>query len=173
MDHSARRGAVVVAGDVADIVFIRRLAFPIEAVWRALTDPEERARWFGQTSRLIPQEGGAIEMIADGPPVPEAMRKMVGRVLVYDEPHVFEHAWHQAHLGDSVVRYELERDGDGTLLRMIHKGLRYKDAAGYVPGQHAYLDRLEAALSGAPVPDWQARYAEVATLYGPPPRWAS
>jgi hypothetical protein len=56
---------------------------------------------------------------------------------------------------------------------MIHKGLRPKDAAGYVPGQHAYLDRLEASLSGAPVPDWQARYADVAMLYGPPPRWAS
>ena len=173
MDHSARKGAIVVAGDIADLVFIRRLPFPIETVWRALTDPSERALWFGKTALLVAQKGGAIEMIADGPPAPEAMRKMVGKVLVYDEPHVFEHEWHQVHLGDSVVRYELQRDGDGTLLRMSHKGLRHKDAAGYVPGEHAYLDRLEAALSSTPVPDWQQRYAEVATLYGPPPRWAT
>jgi hypothetical protein len=29
----------------------------------------------------------------------------------------------------------------------------------------------EASLARQPVPDWQARYAAVAALYGPPPSW--
>ena len=64
-----------------------------------------------------------------------------------DPPHVFEHAWRQKLIGDTVVRYELRRDGDVTVLRLEHRGLRPKDAAGYAPGQHAYLDRLEALTS--------------------------
>jgi hypothetical protein len=57
------------------------------------------------------------------------------------------------------------------VLKLVHRGLRHKDAAGYIPGQHAYLDRLEAALARDAVPDWQGRYGDVAALYGPPPSW--
>lgn len=171
MDHASRKGALVVEGDVGHVVFERRLRFPIEAVWQALTDPAQRALWFGKTT-LEGKEGGALSMIADGPPAPEEMRKMHGAILVWDPPRVLEHRWNQRHLGqESVVRYELSVDGDGTLLKLSHRGLRLNDAKGYIPGEHAYLDRLEAALGGEAVPNWQARYAEVAGLYGPPPSW--
>ncbi len=170
MDHASRKGAVVAEGDTSSVVFERRLPYPIEAVWRAVTEPGERARWFGKTT-LEARKGGAISMIADGPPMPEEVRRMRGEVVVWDPPHVFEHTWRQALIGDTVVRYELFRDGDVTVLKLSHTGFRPKDAGGYIPGEHAYLDRLEAALAGEPVPSWQARYSEVATLYGPPPSW--
>ena len=48
----------------------------------------------------------------------------------------------------SVVRYELHPDGDGTLLRFTHRGLGVRNAAGFRPGTHAFLDRLEAHLAG-------------------------
>lgn len=87
---------------------------------------------------------------------------------------MLEHRWNQRHLAvESTIRYELARDGDGTLLKVSHRGLRANDARGYIPGEHAYLDRLEAALSSSPMPNWQARYAEVAGLYGPPPSWGA
>jgi uncharacterized protein YndB with AHSA1/START domain len=170
MDHKNRTGAVVEDGATASVVFERRLPYAIEAVWRALTDPGERAQWFGRTT-LEARQGGAISMIADGPPMPEEVRTMQGEVLVWDPPHVFEHAWRQKLVGDTVVRYELRRDGDVTVLKLVHRGFRPKDAAGYIPGQHAYLDRLEAALAKLAPPAWQARYAEVAGLYGPLPSW--
>src|SRR5262249_25251450 len=135
-------------------------------VWRALTDPEERARWFGRTT-LEARQGGAISMIADGPPMPPEGRTMSGEVLVWDPPHGFEHAWRQKPIGDTVVRYELRRDGHVTVLRLVHRGSRPRDASGYVPGEHAYLDRLEAAIAREAVPDWQKRFGEVAALYGP------
>ncbi len=174
MDHQDRKGAVVTAegaeGPVASVVFERRLSYPIEAVWRALTDPEQRASWFGQTT-LEARQGGAVTMIADGPPMPPEVRSMSGEVLVWDPPHVFEHTWKQRLIGDTVVRYELRRDGDVTVLKLVHSGLKPRDAAGYIPGQHAYQDRLEAALAQQPIPDWQARYRSVVGLYGPPPTW--
>jgi hypothetical protein len=60
-----------------------------------------------------------------------------------------------------VVRYELTTVGDGTLLKFTHRGLSVRNASGFFGGTHAYLDRLEAYLSGDALPDWVARRLEV------------
>jgi len=57
-------------------------------------------------------------------------------------------------------------EGDATILRFTHSGLRARDAMGYIPGEHAFLDRLEAHLGGAGLPVWTERYAEVKSAYG-------
>ncbi len=75
---------------------------------------------------------------------------------------MFEHEWRQRIIEDSVVRYDLSADGDGTLLRFTHRGLGIRNAEGFRPGTHAYLDRLEAQLAGDSLPDWAQRYREVA-----------
>jgi hypothetical protein len=87
---------------------------------------------------------------------------MTGRIRVWDPPHVFEHEWHQRIIEDSVVRYELSADGEGTLLRFSHRGLGVRNAQGFLPGTHAFLDRLEAHLAGEAMPNWAQRYQEVA-----------
>ena len=61
---------------------------------------------------------------------------------------MLEHEWRQAIVEDSVVRYELQPDGDGTLLRFSHRGLGARNVTGFQAGTHAYLDRLEAYLAG-------------------------
>jgi uncharacterized protein YndB with AHSA1/START domain len=86
---------------------------------------------------------------------------MTGRILVWDPPHVLEHEWKQAIVEDSVVRYELQPDGDGTLLRFSHRGLGARNATGFRAGTHAYLDRLEAYLAGDELPDWSTRRQEI------------
>jgi hypothetical protein len=86
---------------------------------------------------------------------------MTGRILVWDPPHVLEHEWKQPIVEDGVVRYELSVDGDGTLLRFTHRGLGVRNASGFFGGTHAYLDRLEAYLSGDELPDWTTRRLEV------------
>jgi uncharacterized protein YndB with AHSA1/START domain len=167
-----KTGVIERTGASANIVFERRLAHPLEAVWAALTDPKHRAAWIGQTT-LEPRVGGAIEMTPEGPPVPPELSRMTGKIHVWDAPRVLEHAWHQATVGDTVVRYELRTDGPETVLRMTHSGFKPQHASGYLPGEHAYLDRLEAHLSGAEPPAWRHRYAELAPSYGgawTPPR---
>lgn len=156
-----REGRLTIEGDRAMLTFERRLSFPIEAVWAAITDPEHRNQWIGQTT-IDAREGGVIEMMPDGPPAPPEHKQMTGRIRVWDPPHVFEHEWRQRIIEDSVVRYELSADGDGTLLRFTHRGLGIRNAEGFRPGTHAYLDRLEAHLAGVSLPDWAQRYREVA-----------
>ncbi len=102
-----------------------------------------------------------IDMVATGPPLPVEKKRMTGRILVWDPPRVLEHEWKQAIVEDSVVRYELHADGDGTLLRFIHRGLGARNATGFRGGTHAFLDRLEAYLAGDELPDWATRRQEI------------
>jgi hypothetical protein len=37
-----------------------------------------------------PRQGGDIETVASGPPRPPDQKRMTGRILVWDPPHVFE-----------------------------------------------------------------------------------
>lgn len=154
------RGRLTVEGDKAVLNFERRLPFPIDAVWSAITDPNERAQWFGETT-IEPCEGGSIEMVPTGPPLPPDKMRMTGRILVWDPPHVLEHEWRQSIIEDSIVRYELTADGTGTLLKFTHRGLGVRNAGGFRGGTHAYLDRLQAYLAGEPPPDWLRRRTEI------------
>lgn len=157
---SDRNGRLTIDGDRAVLTFERRLPFPIETVWSAIADPEERREWLGTTT-IEPREGGTIEMVPTGPPLPPDRMRVTGRILVWDPPHVLEHEWHQPIVEDSTVRYELTPDGSGTLLRFTHRGLGVRNAGGFLGGTHAYLDRLQAYLEHEPLPDWLTRRAEI------------
>lgn len=156
-------GELTVDGELATLRFERRLAYPVEAVWAAITDPAQRNQWMGATT-IDARPGGLIETAPNGPPYPPERTRISGRILIWDPPHVFEHLWQQQILGANggVVRYELSPDGDGTLLRFSHRGLSLPGAKGFLPGTHAFLDRLAAQLAGAPLPDWRQRYREIA-----------
>ena len=162
---SSRNGELLVDGDTAVIRFVRHLPYPIEAVWAAIADPQQRAEWFGKT--VIAD--GMIDMVPAGPPWPVEVKRMTGRILVWDPPHVLEHEWQQSIIEDSVVRYELTADGPGTVLQFTHRGLGVRNATGFTPGTHTYLDRLEAFLAGTPRPNWSERYDAVAVQYGQAP----
>ncbi|WP_116049574.1 SRPBCC family protein [Amycolatopsis palatopharyngis] len=169
MTEYPRNGNLHIDGDRATMSFRRRVPYPIEAVWAALTDPDQRASWFGETT-MEPRRGGMIEMLPSEPPVPPDVKRMTGRILVWEPPAagrtaVLEHEWNQRIVEESVVRYELVADGEATILTFTHSGLSARNAKGFIPGTHAYLDRLEAQLAGEPVPLWSTRYDEVAPAY--------
>jgi uncharacterized protein YndB with AHSA1/START domain len=163
-----RYGDLEIDGDQATMTFRRRLPYPVATVWAALTDPAERAAWFGETV-IDGRVGGTIETVPSEPPAAVEAKRMTGRILVWDPPHVLEHEYHQRIVEDGVVRYELVEDGEGTLLTFTHRGLSVRNAKGFLPGTHAFLDRLEAHLGDAPLPNWSERYAETAPAY---PSWA-
>ncbi len=50
----------------------------------------------------------------------------------------------------------------------VRSRLSVTNARGFIPGTHAFFDRLEAHLAGGDLPDWSERYAEVAPSY---PAW--
>jgi uncharacterized protein YndB with AHSA1/START domain len=162
-----RYGELTLEGERATMTFRRHLPHPIETVWAALTDHLERKAWFGQTV-IDGRTGGNIEMVPDEPPAAPDAKRLTGRILVWDPPYVLEHEWHQRIVEDSVVRYQLSPDGDGTLLTFTHTGLSVTNARGFIPGTHAFFDRLDAHLAGLELPVWSDRYAEVAPAY---PSW--
>lgn len=176
MTDEHHNGTVDIDGDRATMTFRRRLPHTIDVVWAAITDPLQRKAWFGETT-IEPQAGGAIEMMPDGPPAPPEAKRMSGRILVWDPPQppaesadaprsaVFEHEWRQHIVEDSVVRYQLTEDGDSTILTFSHRGLSIGNAQGFLPGEHAFIDRLAAHLDDVEIPDWNQRYASVAPGY--------
>jgi hypothetical protein len=101
--------------------------------------------------------------------------RSTGKILVWDPPRVLEYEWKVApvpempHGEDAVFRYQLDRrPDDTTLLTVTYRRLTRQSARGFLPGTHAFLDRLEAQLDGAPLPDWLARFEELRREY---PDW--
>ncbi|MFN0095952.1 MAG: SRPBCC family protein [Dehalococcoidia bacterium] len=164
---SAADGTIVTAAGIALIAFERRLAHPVDAVWAAITDPEQVAGWLG--AGTIEARAGGRVALRTGPPESGIRGLISGEVLTWDPPRVFEHEWVQPGLAVSVVRYELEAEAGGTVLRLTHRRSASPVATGGRAGWHAFLDRLGAQLDGLPVPAWAHRRAEVQAAYGEAP----
>ena len=153
--ESGPAGAGVMEGKGATLVFRRRLPHPPESVWKALTDPAELASWYMTKAVVDGREGGNIDFIS-GP----SRLHVTGRILTWDPPRVFEHEWKvdprpELPTGeDAVIRWELSRDREGTILHLEHRKLNRETALGFAPGTHAFIDRLGALLDGNPLPSW-------------------
>ena len=157
-------GTIAISGDIALIGFERRLHHPIEAVWAALTEPGQISTWLGEGT-LEPRQGGSVALRTGPEGRPDLQRSMSGRVLSCEPPRLLEYEWLQPGLDLSVVRYELEAEAGGTVLRFTHRRSISRGALGGRAGWHAYLDRLAAHLDGLPVPSWAERRAAVEQAY--------
>ncbi|SEP81237.1 Uncharacterized conserved protein YndB, AHSA1/START domain [Devosia sp. YR412] len=150
-------------GDHIDVHFERFYPRPVNTVWSALTQPERLADWMG-AAYVEPRVGGRFELMVGGP------HPMTGRVRVWDPPKVLEFSWSNTHAPDSVVRYELQRQGEGTRLIFTHQGMPYVNSALMLPGWHDFLEHLGSALLEANPrvdPDgWQKRQAIYVDHYG-------
>lgn len=150
----------------SSLTFRRRLRHPPEAVWRALTEPEEYSAWHIGRVVIIPGIGGRIEAIAGAGEFRwrgEIVAWSPGATLIYEmvaDPQNHPHGGER-----SLVHYELQPIPEGTLLTLIHTRLSPATAASFAPGTHLLLDRLAAWLDGMPPPDWSERFAVLATRY--------
>jgi uncharacterized protein YndB with AHSA1/START domain len=111
----------------------RRLDYPVERVWRAVTEPAELERWFVSEVPWIPELGETFE--AEGE---------TGQITALEPPRRFAWSW-----GAERYSFELTPDGDGCLLVFTHVfnpelGPDWQHAAGW----ETYFDRLAAHLAG-------------------------
>ena len=170
MSNSERRvtpsGDLTFDGDYATITFTRRIGHPPEDVWSAITDPEELKGWYMTRATITGGREGSIDFVS-GP----SQLHVTGRILSWDPPRLFEHEWKVAPRPElpsgeeSIVRWELARDGHETLMTFTFRRLTRGTAMGFAPGMHAFLDRLEAQLDGKSVPEWLSRVAELRERY--------
>jgi len=105
---------------------------PIEAVFAAVTDPDQLPQWWGGDQYGVDKMerdlrvGGAWRTFGTGR---DGSRFTVsGRYTVVDPPHAVEftwaHDWHEAGTApnETVVRYDLSEKAGVTTLRVTHSG---------------------------------------------------
>ncbi|HUE28524.1 MAG TPA: SRPBCC domain-containing protein, partial [Solirubrobacteraceae bacterium] len=66
--------------------FERRVSHPVEAVWRALTEPDELARWFPSAVEVDLRVGREMMFTFAEMPIPDESSTMTGRVTDLDPP---------------------------------------------------------------------------------------
>jgi hypothetical protein len=114
--------------------------------------------------------GGRIELVT-GP----TQYRSTGRILAWDPPRVLEYEWNVGPVPEmprgerAIFRYELTADGDATEVVVTYRRITRQTARGFLPGVHAFLDRLEAQLDASALPDWLEHFGALRAAY---PEWS-
>lgn len=95
------------------------IAAPADAVWKALTDAQDLARWFPLSAHVTPGAGGEIRM-SWGPPWEGS-----SRIEIW-EPDRRLRTRGFLETGGAVIEYTLETRGGKTLLRLVQSGFEPK-----------------------------------------------
>jgi uncharacterized protein YndB with AHSA1/START domain len=135
------------------LVVERRVAAPPSAVYAYLTDSNRWAQWQGVDATIEARPGGLFRILM---PAGQTARGQFVE-LVPDRRVVF--TWGFVDVpgippGSTTVEIDLIPEGDATLVRLTHRGLRDDDVAVHRVGWEHYVPRLVAAASGVdPGPD--------------------
>ena len=129
----------------------RRLNAPPAKIYRAWTDAAKISRWFGpEAAEMLRAEtdvrvGGRFRIVFRGPDGEEHDVGGVYREVVPNQKLVFTWAWRSTPERESLVTVALKRDGDGTLLTLLHEQF-FDEAARdrHGRGWSETLDKLES-----------------------------
>lgn len=144
------------AGPRPVIRFERHLHRPVDAVWRAVTDPTEMKSWFPTRIEIDEWRAGARmthhfdEHNID--PLP-------GTVLEWDPPRRVSFTW-----GEDTITFELTADGADATVLVLTEELSASAAARNAAGWEACLDRLE---SGTEADTWKNRFDRYSAEFTP------
>jgi uncharacterized protein YndB with AHSA1/START domain len=161
-----------------------RVAAPPETVFSYFTDPARMVQWMGAEATLDPRPGGVCRIAFRPPPAmadlvdspfgaeqeqalarldPGAPRVMMGEFVEVDPPHRISLTWgweeslYTVPPQSTAIEVSLTSDGQGTILRLIHRRLPPAAVPLHTAGWEHYLARLAAvAASADPGPDpWE------------------
>jgi len=119
-----------------EVAVERRIAAPPETVFSYFTDPERYRLWQGVDAELDPRPGGIFRVVMNG----QSRQVVSGAFVELDPPRRLRFTWGwepadpldegQSSLppGSSTVEVILVPDGEGTILRLRHTGLRTEAA---------------------------------------------
>jgi uncharacterized protein YndB with AHSA1/START domain len=162
VEQNDQAGRVEIKDNRATITFTRSLRHPPNAVWEALTSPQEFSVWYNGNLAIDGRIGGLLEVFP-------GEFHWSGPILRWEPPNVLEYEHNHAPCKvmptgeNTIVRWELEPSGEGTTLTFTQS--RLKRTFGFAPIMHVFLERLEAHLNGQPIPDNGHRFHEVKSLY--------
>jgi len=133
----------------------RTLNAPIDKVWAYLTDADLRRRWFAG-GPMEPKVGGALTLTfrnseLSTAPLPDRFKPFEGMVenstvTRFEPPRALAYLFG----GDGAeVIFELEPDGERTVLTLTHRNLASRAAMVDVSGGwHAHIGLLQDLLAG-------------------------
>lgn len=143
--------------------FERRIAHPVESVWRAVTEPSELSHWFPCEVALELRLGGPITFSFPHNPLTNSPLTLHGEVTELDPPRRFSFTWGEDHLHFALEPLD---DGAACLLLFTVELDSADKAARDGAGWHQCLDGLERLLGGedearpSEPSDWRSRYDE-------------
>ena len=120
----------------------RRLPHSPERVWRAISEPEELARWYPGVPEWNLEPGATITS-RDGPGS--------GEIVAVDPPRLLAYTW-----GEDEFEFELRPEGDGCLLVFTHRFGDRGLVAQHTRGWQVYLGRLDVHLAGGHLSELEA-----------------
>jgi uncharacterized protein YndB with AHSA1/START domain len=125
-----------------------------ETVFGFFTDPELLLRWKGIEATLEPEPGGVYRVVVN------PRHTVLGRFVAIEPPTRVVFTWGMVGEdplvapGASTVEVTLAADGDGTLLRLVHRDLPAEAREQHARGWEHFLERLGVAAAGNdPGPD--------------------
>ena len=167
-------GTLERAGARSVLHFRRHLTHPQEKVWRALTEDAHLAGWFPTTIERARSAGAPLHFSfreSEGEP-------FNGEMLAFEPPSLMELRW-----ADDVLRFELEPDGNGCVLRLGVTFGEHGKAARDGAGWHVCLEQLAHVCDGTELPwtppdRWRVvhrgyvdQLGPEASVLGPPEEW--
>ena len=157
--------------ETATLTFERSYRHAPEQVWDAIATPEGLRGWLMCTEAVIEgRVGGRFDLVS-GPPGYHS----TGRILAWEPPRLLEYEWNVEPVPEmprgeqAIFRYELTPHAGATHVVVTYRRITKQTARGFLPGLHAFLDRLEAQLEGRAMPDWMRRFGELQAGY---PEWS-
>lgn len=155
----AEDGVVTIENGIYTLRMERYLPHPVEKVWEALIDSEQRSAWL--CVGPAPLEAGATftwhwDNTGD---------ELHSRVISVDPPRRFEFLWEPYEEGESIVRFELAPESTGVRLKLTHTFPHARELPGTASGWHAHFELLERFLNGRPSPWNWSRWRELKAHY--------
>ncbi|WP_297984329.1 SRPBCC domain-containing protein [uncultured Chryseobacterium sp.] len=120
-----------------NVVVKQRVNAPVEKVWNALTDKSEMKNWYFD----IPDfELGVHNEFNFYEPGGENKFHHHGEILEIEPNAKLKHTWSYPEFSKekTLVKWELERDGDATNVTLTHKGLENFDHLGKDFGHESF-----------------------------------
>ena len=130
-----------------DLVMRRRIEAPIETVFSFLTEPEKVLRWLGVSGEVDARPGGALRIDVTGGDI------VVGHYLEITPPTraVFTWGWidhPDVPPASTTVSFDLEHDGEATVLTMTHADLPAGMDDQHAIGWTYFFGRLRSVATG-------------------------
>ncbi|HEY3842670.1 MAG TPA: SRPBCC domain-containing protein [Acidimicrobiales bacterium] len=147
---------LVRVGERPILRFRRHLRQPVEAVWRAVTDPVEMRSWFPTRIEIDEWKVGAtMTHHFDGSDV----GPLPGVVVEWDPPLRVRFTW-----GDDTIGFDLAASPDGGTVFVLTEELRADHAARNAAGWETCLDHLEQRSEDQ---GWQERFEHYVAIFEP------